>query len=119
MKQFIVCFLRLNPNPSDRQIHLLSEALGVDKEIVEAIIFSMLGSVVNAAVRLRASIEVDDVLQDEVPPEEIPNSLLPTNDGELSPEHNLEMHDILRDDGGFLPEISQDLMRSDGMEIKT
>lgn len=36
------CFLCLNPSPSDEQVHALSKALGLSKEAVEQVIYTML-----------------------------------------------------------------------------
>lgn len=47
-------FFLINDSPSDAQIHKLAEALGVDKEELEAEIFEITGFIVNvnAAMRL-------------------------------------------------------------------
>ncbi|MGE8453039.1 MAG: hypothetical protein ACN6OP_20945, partial [Pseudomonadales bacterium] len=40
--QIIECFLGLNPDPSDDQVHKFAYSLGVDKEELETVFYAML-----------------------------------------------------------------------------
>lgn len=44
----IEAFLAINPHPSDQQFHALAEAIGVDKEQLEAVAYEMLGDELEA-----------------------------------------------------------------------
>lgn len=43
LQELISLFLKINPEPSDQQFHALAEAVGVDKEELESVSYSMLG----------------------------------------------------------------------------
>jgi len=43
LAHMIELFLQVNPEPSDQQFHALAQALGVDKETLEAVAYEMLG----------------------------------------------------------------------------
>jgi len=42
LQELIALFLKINPQPSDQQFHALAEAVGVDKETLESLSYSML-----------------------------------------------------------------------------
>lgn len=42
LQELIALFLKINPQPSDQQFHSLAEAVGVDKETLESLSYSML-----------------------------------------------------------------------------
>lgn len=43
LREFILMFLRLNPEPADAQYHALASSIAVDKEHLEALAYEMLG----------------------------------------------------------------------------
>ena len=51
LQELIALFLKINPQPSDQQFHALAEAVGIDKEELESIAYSMLS-------------EAEDLLED-------------------------------------------------------
>jgi len=42
LQELIALFLKVNPEPSDQQFHAFAEAIGIDKETLESISYSML-----------------------------------------------------------------------------
>lgn len=91
--EFVVQFLRLNPEPTDKQVHELADAVGVDKEELEALIYRMLGTVVTSA-----TIE-ELVLEDKSDPRYGPTRLTTLNDEGLETIQIDEIQEDLRDDG--------------------
>lgn len=90
--QFIVQFLKLNPSPSDKQVHELADAIGVDLETLEAEIYKMLGQVVANTVD-------ENVLEDKSDPKFGPTRLTMLNDQGFDGQLIDEIQDDLRDDG--------------------
>lgn len=91
-RMFIVEFLRLNPEPSDRQVHELASAIGEDVETLEAEIYQMLGQVV-------ASSNDTLVLEDRMDPSNGPTKLVNLNDMGFDPVMIEETQDDLFSDG--------------------
>lgn len=94
LDSFLRLFLGLNPQPSDEQVHSLAKAIGVSKEALEAVIYSMLSEMLgneddDELDVLEESASVDDggfnrsiILNPEDTDERM------ANDGEVD-EHNL------------------------------
>ncbi len=116
IQEFIKLYLKINPEPSDAQVHALAWSLGTDPQTLEAIIYKMLGRcvTVQAAARLIAATEFEQTLLDEIEPEDLRDNLTTVNDGEEPASSIQEMQDILRDDGGLVPDQVQNLTRDDG-----
>jgi len=89
---FVTQFLKLNPEPTDKQVHELADAVGVDKEELEALIYKMLGVVV-------AATEEQEVLEDQRDPRFGPTRLTTLNDQGFDPDMIEEDQEDLRDDG--------------------
>ena len=91
MREFVQCFLTLNPSPSDAQYHALAEAVGVDKETLEACAYQMLGEQVQEGVDVAgedslaepigAYTQDEKVLQDQYDPNTTTTDAVPINDG--------------------------------------
>lgn len=121
-RQIIQCFLDLNPEPSDAQIHSFAAALGVDKEALEAQMYEMLSDCMDCragtvcvAHRLLALTEIEEVLQDDYDENAINVDLLPVNDGEKNPAHTEEMQELTDNDGSIVPSVTQELLLDDGL----
>lgn len=63
----LVEFLALNPQPSDKQVHSLADAIGVDKETLETQIYAITAELLSA----------QGVLPAEETPEVIPTLEVP------------------------------------------
>lgn len=128
LEQFLVGFLRLNPNPTDAQFHALASAINVDKEELESISYAMLaeetqskqeaGNVQPEETKLSEQQQVLD--GDYDPNVTSPDDLL-LNDGAPEGTSNIqEMQDTLYDDGvgaddsGIGINSDKDQMISDG-----
>lgn len=128
LEQFLVGFLRLNPNPTDAQFHALASAINVDKEELESISYAMLAEETqskqeagNAEPEETKLSEQQQVLDGDYDPNVTsPNDLL-LNDGAPEGTSNIqEMQDTLYDDGvgaddsGIGINSDKDQMISDG-----
>lgn len=138
LEELITLFLRLNPSPSDAQFHALAEAVGVDKETLEAVSYKMLGEAenglgdelsaslvhqVNANARLRVmASEEPDVLSDPtVDPDDLNLQDVAMNDGDPT-DDDLGSQAETRDDGyteddaglGMINNV-QDVLTDDGV----
>jgi len=125
IKQLIEVFLNLNPDPSDAQVHSLAEALGIDKESLEAEMYEMLTDCVEctdtevcAAHRLMSATDFELTLIDEIPEEKVTKELVVVNDGELDDSATSELQDLLMDDGGIAPDMVQRYTENDGLEVR-
>ena len=96
-KDFVIQFLKLNPEPSDKQVHELADAVGVDKEALEALIYKMLGEVVDHSVIAETVEEL--ILEDRSNPKFGPTRLTTLNDQGMDNTLIEEIQDDLRDDG--------------------
>lgn len=110
----IECFLQINPDPSDEQVHAFASSLGVDKEELEAVFYEMLGTELSqnqdqetgrlfTASEVKALTEDERILIDDYDPlitdpkglslndsSRTELTLLPVvDDGELDPEQDL------------------------------
>ena len=99
LRELIVLFLEVNPEPSDEQVHAMACAVGIDKETFEAEIYSMMGEIVADDDHL---VEVDaaeeEVVNDPlIDPDTMSNSDVAMNDG-----------DPTNDDLGFQAETNDD-----------
>lgn len=104
IQKLITMFLQLNADPSDAQIHSLADALGCDKEALEATIYAMLGSTREIkqgtfARRVSATAEITDILTDSIADEEIPLDDAGTNDGLTDADIDDGMQSETEDDG--------------------
>ena len=78
LKQLIVAFLAINPQPSDDQVHMLATAIGMDHEPFEAVMYEMLAesNEVNAELS-----EEQKVLDGDYDPNTTSTDDLVLNDG--------------------------------------
>ena len=96
-KDFVVQFLKLNPEPTDKQVHELADAVGVDKETLEALIYKMLGDAVDHQV-IAETIE-EMVLEDRSDPKFGPTRLTTLNDEGIDALQIDEVQEDLVNDG--------------------
>ncbi len=135
LQELITLFLKINPEPSDQQFHALAEAVGIDKEELESIAYSMLSEAedllddedapmvakVNAAARLHAA-DAQDVLDDPtVDPDDLPLTDVALNDGDPT-DDDLGMQDETFDDGYTTEDVgvgltnnANDVLTDDGV----
>lgn len=124
LHQLIQLFLKVNPQPTDKQFHAFAEAVNVDKEELEAASYAMLGDMLDdpnvggalsedevgalraclttAKARLTAAPELSQdqkVLINDYVEESTPPDLLLLNDGELA---------VNNDDPGYQQETEDD-----------
>lgn len=139
LEELITLFLQLNPEPSDQQFHALAEALGVDKETLEAISFKMLGEAedllgedltaslvhrINANARLTIVASAPEVLNDpRVDPDDLNLQDVARNDGDPT-DDDLGFQEETKDDGYTEDDVGlgltnnvQDVLNDDGLLI--
>lgn len=124
MKELIKLFLELNPKPSDQQVHALALALGVDKEYLESVFYSMLSKNLDRmesrtharlkAKKLQALTEDERVLEDDYDDNATPVEDLILNDGEQSDAEDQSIQDSTNDDGTLMPVDDQQVLFNDG-----
>lgn len=135
LEELITLFLQLNPEPSDAQFHALAEALGIDKETLEALSYKMLGEAedlledevsaslvhrINANARLKAS--APEVLNDpRVDPDLLDLQNVARNDGDPT-DDDLGVQEETHDDGYTEDDVGlgltnnvQDVLSDDGI----
>lgn len=103
-------FLKLNPNPTDKQYHALAYAVNIDQETLEACAYEMLSDELNDdTIHVLADVDVNDltmvqkVLTDNVPEDFPPYYDSSATDGTRDPSPNYELQDITFADGGLEP----------------
>lgn len=121
LEQIIDCFLLINPSPSDAQYHAFAEALGVDKETLEAILYRMHGEVVqeeeggiNSIQRLSALSDDQLVIQDDYDPAVTPDEQIVLNDSYTDPSISTDVQELLYDDGVEDDNNLDDVLTNDG-----
>lgn len=116
MRKLITMFLRLNPKPSDTQVHALAFALGVDKETLEARIYKMLGE--SDEIKDPEQLEADsqDFLENEVPSDATPMNEMALNDGLPSIE-DTGFQEETHDDGLDEFDTGVGMTMGDGYEV--
>jgi len=140
--QLIESFLEHNPEPSDDQVHAFAHSLGVDKEELEADIYKLLSEKlgydveasppstyigttyqnlnnpemfrVNSSVRLKALTLDQRITQGDYDPEITPAVKNTINDGEVFPDRNYEIQEVLYSDGSEMDDDVADVLYSDG-----
>lgn len=98
IRELLVLFMQINPEPADEQVHALAHALGEDKETLEAVIYEMFAS--TSEVQEAASTHFQETEDDEQPGD----LLTEINSDAMAPgDHGLsEDQEVL--DGDFVPE---------------
>lgn len=102
LQELVTLFLKINPEPADAQVHALASAVGVDKEELEAIMYSMLA-------------DSEDLLEDEADDGGfVAADSQEVLDGDVSPDNmsldNVALNDgdPTNDDDGFQQETDDD-----------
>src|ERR1700737_2961251 len=88
LQELIEAFLCVNPEPSDKQFHMLADAVGVDHEELEAIAYRMLADeddTLDDADEFEIHADSQDVLEDlDGDPDNMPLSDVALKDGDVT-----------------------------------
>lgn len=113
----IEVFLEVNPEPSDKQFHMLAEAVSVDHEYLESIVYKLLGEVVEEDTLIEAADE--DVVNDaDIDPDMLPLDDVPMNDGDTT-DDDLGFQEETNDDGPDVHDIGVGLSSGDSSDVLT
>lgn len=118
LRELIVIFLELNPEPADAQVHALAAALGVDKEALEACIYKMMGEVINEEDHLIEAADADVVEELDIDPDMIPLDDVAMNDGDPT-EDDIGFQEETQDDGTDVHDIGVGLSSNDSSDVLT
>lgn len=117
LTNMIQTFLEINNAPSDAQVHALAEALGVDKETLEAQIYEMLGEVVTEDDHLLEAADESVLYDAELDPDNISIEDVSMSDGDPT-DDDIGMQEELTDDGVDEEDeglgLNQDVLMDDG-----
>lgn len=133
VEELVTVFLKINSEPADAQVHALAEALGIDKETLEAKMYSMLSEDEDLLVdvddddEISAGFEIgadaEDVLDDPTAnPDNQSLDEVSLNDGDPT-DDDLGLQTETLDDGfdardigmGVTPTENQDALNDDGV----
>ena len=118
LQELIEAFLCVNPEPSDKQFHMLADAVGVDHEELEAIAYRMLADeddTLDDADEFEIHADSQDVLEDlDGDPDNMPLSDVALNDGDVTTD-DLGLQEETTDDGTDVHDIGIGLMPTDSV----
>lgn len=119
LRQLITLFLELNCEPSDAQVHALAEALGEDKETLEAQIYEMLGEELSdedAEGEYEVHADSQDVLEGLISPDVLPLDDIALNDGDPTAE-DTGFQQETTDDGADVHDMGVGMTSGDGEDV--